>query len=81
MYKYDLDPNQEAFALAFSNILGGLWKGYPCCGSFSRSAINAANGAKSPISNLFMGFFVLVCLLLLAPLFRAIPLPALGEED
>ena len=68
-----LDSNQEFVGLGLANITAGLFSGYPCSGSFTRSAINYRAGARTSISSVFSGLFVLVTLLLLAPLAAYLP--------
>ena len=58
-----LDLNQEMVgqaAAAFGSALSG---GFPVSGSFSRSALNYAVGARSGLSALFTGLFVMIFLL------------------
>ena len=50
LYSYDVDPTQELLALGISNFLGSFVGGWPCCSSFSRSAVKGMSGTKSPFS-------------------------------
>lgn len=46
---------------------------YPNTGSFSRTAINARSGARTPLSGIFSALVVLLCLYALTPAFYYIP--------
>ena len=46
--------------------------------SFSRSALNAQSGAKSPLSNAFAGLMVIICLQFLTPILYYLPMACLG---
>ena len=50
----------------------------PGGGSLTRSALNMSAGAKTRLAGVFSGFFVLIVLLLFAPLTAYIPMPALA---
>jgi len=45
-----LSASQEMFANSMANFMSGISSGYPISGSYSRSALNAISGAKTPIS-------------------------------
>jgi sulfate permease, SulP family len=70
---YEIDSNQELIAIGASKIIGGLFSAMPSSGSFSRSAINAAAGARSQVSTLVAALLVLLTLLFLTPLFYYLP--------
>lgn len=73
-----LDSNQEFVGQGLANLFAGFFTGYPVAGSFSRSAINFGAGARTPVSALFSGLFVLVGLFFLAPLTAFVPTAALA---
>ena len=62
-FKYQINPTQESFAQGWANIFAGLTSSYPAVGSFSRSATNAAYGAKSPVCNFVTAMVIMICLL------------------
>jgi SulP family sulfate permease len=76
--RYDVNPNQELVALGLANTLGGLFGGYPVAGGFSRSAVNAAAGAKTQLAALVSVTLVAATLLFFTPLFRDLPESALA---
>ncbi len=73
-----VDSNQEFVGQGLANIAAGFFSGYTCSGSFTRSAINYDNGAKTGLSSVFSGLSVLLAMLLLAPLAVYIPRSALA---
>lgn len=68
-----LDPNQELVGQGLANIVGGFTQSYPASGSFSRTALNYAGGAKTGLSSVIAGLVVMVVLLFLTPLLRSLP--------
>ena len=45
-----LDSNQEFFGQGVANLASGLFSGYPCSGSFTRSAVAQQVGGAHRIS-------------------------------
>ncbi len=77
-YHYDIDIDQEMLAQGMSNSASGLFQGVNVDGSLSKSALNDSSGAKTQVSSLAQGVFVILTLLFLAPLFANLPQAALG---
>ncbi|KAH1038711.1 hypothetical protein J1N35_040454 [Gossypium stocksii] len=75
---YELDSNQELFGLGAANVLGSFFSAYPTTGSFSRSAVNHENGAKTGLAGVITGIVMCCALLFLTPVFEYIPLCALA---
>ena len=73
-----LDSNQEFVGQGLANISVGVLSGYPVAGSFSRSAVNHRADAKTRLSAIFSGIFVLVAMFALAPLAVYLPRTALA---
>ncbi|MCX7670276.1 MAG: SulP family inorganic anion transporter, partial [Anaerolineae bacterium] len=73
-----LDSNQEFIGQGLAGIACGLLSGYPPSGSLARSALNLQAGGRTALANVFCGLFVLLALLVLAPLAAHIPLSALA---
>lgn len=67
------DPNQELIGQGLANIVGSLFQSFPVSGSFSRSAVNLAAGAKTGVSSVVSGAIVVVTLMLLTPLLYHMP--------
>ena len=73
-----LDFNQEFFGQGLANIAAGLFSGYPCSGSFTRSALAQQSGARTHLTGVFTGLTVLGGILLLAPWAGRIPRSAIA---
>ncbi len=76
--KQKLDVDQEFIGQGLANLIGSFFQSYPVSGSFSRTAINFASGAKTGISSVFSSLTVIVSLLFLTPVFTYIPKAALA---
>jgi SulP family sulfate permease len=74
----DIDPNQELVAHGPANILSGLFGGFLVVGSLSKTSVAIAAGARSQLANLVAAVFCFLTLVLLTPLFRGMPHPALA---
>ena len=74
----DINPNQELVAHGPANILSGLFGGFLVVGSLSKTSVAMAAGARSQVANLVAAAFCLLTLILLTPLFRNMPQPALA---
>ncbi|HWW49073.1 MAG TPA: SulP family inorganic anion transporter [Xanthobacteraceae bacterium] len=74
----DIEPNQELIAHGPANILSGLFGGFLVVGSLSKTSVAIAAGARSQAANLFAAALCFFTLILLTPLFRNVPHPALA---
>ena len=74
----DIDPNQELVAHGPANILSGLFGGFLVVGSLSKTSVAMAAGARTQLANLIAAVFCFLTLVLLTPLFRGMPHPALA---
>jgi SulP family sulfate permease len=72
------DPNQELIGQGIANIVAPLFGGFAATGAIARTATNIRNGADSPIAGVVHCVFLLLVILLLAPLAAHIPLTALA---
>ncbi|KAK0701712.1 sulfate transporter family-domain-containing protein [Lasiosphaeria miniovina] len=75
---YIINPSQELVAIGFSNIFGPFLGGYPATGSFSRTAIKAKAGVRTPLAGIFTAVVVLLALYALTSVFFYIPQAALA---
>ncbi len=73
-----IDPNQELIAIGVANTVGTLFNAYPATGSFSRSAIKAKAGVRTPLGGWVTGVVVVVALYALTGAFYWIPNAALS---
>ncbi len=76
--KQKVDVDQEFIGQGLANLIGSFFQSYPVSGSFSRTAINFATGAKTGISSVIASLSVVLALLFLTPLFTYIPKAALA---
>ncbi len=76
--KQKLSVDQEFIGQGMANLVGSFFQSYPVSGSFSRTAINYATGAKTGISSVASSLLVMLALLFLTPLFTYIPKAALA---
>lgn len=73
-----IDGNQEFIGQGLSNLVGSFFSGYASCGSFNRSGVNYAAGAKTPMATVYASIFLVLVLLLVAPLASYLPTAAMA---
>ncbi|KAK6454886.1 high affinity sulfate permease [Scheffersomyces xylosifermentans] len=70
---YKVIPDQEVIAIGVTNLIGTFFNAYPATGSFSRSALKAKCGVRTPVAGIFTGAVVLLALYALTSTFYYIP--------
>lgn len=70
---YKIVPDQELVAIGVNNLIGTFFNAYPATGSFSRSALKAKCGVRTPLAGIFTGAVVLLALYALTDTFFYIP--------
>jgi SulP family sulfate permease len=73
-----IDGNQEFVGQGLSNVVGSFFSSYASSGSFNRSGVNYAAGARTPLAAVFASVFLVVILLLVAPLAAYLPNAAMA---
>lgn len=73
-----IDSSQEFIGQGLSNMVGSFFSSYAGSGSFTRSGINYEAGAKTPLSAIFAAIFLILIVLLVAPLTAYLPVAAMG---
>ena len=73
-----IDGNQEFIGQGLSNIAGSFFSGYVATGSFNRSGLNYQAGAKTPLAAMFAGLFLIVIVVMVAPLAAYLPNAAMA---
>ena len=73
-----INPSREFIAQGLASIAGGLFQAIPSSGSPSRSAVNYGSGAKTRLSGLFSGLFVLFMMIAFSWLIGFIPIASLA---
>ena len=71
-------PNAELLAQGVANIASALFGGICVTGTIARTATNVRAGSKGPVSGMIHAVFVLLFMLIAAPLAGYIPLAALA---
>ncbi len=72
-HRYTIRPNRELVALGACTVAAGLTNGYAVSGSFSRTAVNAASGARTQLAGVVSAGVVALTLGVLTPFFRPMP--------
>jgi len=72
------DSNQELIGQGIANIVAPLFGGFAATGAVARTATNIRNGANSPLAGLVHSAFLILVIVLLAPMASAIPLCCLS---
>lgn len=73
-----LDSNQEFVGQGLANMACGLFSGYACAGSFSRSAVIWESDGRTPFSAVFSGIVVMAAALTLGSFVAYLPRTALA---
>ncbi len=73
-----VDSNQEFIGQGLSNLVGSFFSSFPSAGSFNRTAANHTAGAKTPMASVYSSLFLIVIVLLVAPLGRYLPLASVA---
>lgn len=72
------DENRELVGQGLAKIAAAFSDTMPVSGSFSRSALNLASGARTGLSSVLSAFFVLLSILFLTPYMYHLPKPVLA---
>lgn len=73
-----IDGNQEFIGQGLSNIFGSFFSSYASSGSFNRSGVNYAAGARTPLAALYSALFLILILMLVASLAAYLPTAAMA---
>ena len=73
-----LDGNQEFIGQGLANLAGSFFSAYPASGSFNRSGVNVASGARSPLSAVAAALFLVLLLAFVGPLAKYLPLAVIS---
>jgi SulP family sulfate permease len=73
-----IDTNQELIGQGLSNVAGAFFSGYPSCASVNRCGINYESGARTPLSAVLSAGFLVLLLLVRAPVAALLPHPAIA---
>ena len=73
-----LDGNQEFIGQGLANLAGSFFSAYPASGSFNRSGVNVASGARSPLSAVAAALLLVLLLAFVGPLAKYLPLAVIS---
>ena len=71
--KDQFNANQEFIGQGLANVCGAFFSAYPASGSFNRTGVNLASGAKTPLSAICAAMFLVLLLIFLSSLAKYIP--------
>ena len=70
--------NIELVAQGVANVASAAVGGLPATGAIARTATNIRSGARSPVAGMLHAVFLLLFMLLLAPVMKLVPMAALA---
>ena len=73
-----VDGNQEFIGQGLANVAGAFFSAYPSSGSFNRSGVNLASGARTPISGIAAAVWLMLILSLVGPWAQLLPLAVIA---
>ncbi|MDZ4272751.1 MAG: SulP family inorganic anion transporter, partial [Erythrobacter sp.] len=71
-------PNAEVSAQGWANLGSSLFGGMPATGAIARTATNVRAGGKTPVAGVLHAVFILIIMLVAAPLAGYMVMPALA---
>ena len=77
-HKRKVSPNRELLAQGYGNLVSGLIGGIPITSVIVRSSVNINAGARTKMSTILHGVFLIISVFLLTPLMNKIPLASLA---
>ncbi|MDO6462058.1 C4-dicarboxylic acid transporter DauA [Granulosicoccaceae sp. 1_MG-2023] len=72
------DPNDELIGQGLGNLVAPLFGGIPATAAIARTATNVRTGGSLPLSSVVHSLFILVAILVLAPLLAWIPMASMA---
>jgi len=73
-----IDGSQEFIGQGLANVVGSFFSSYASSGSFTRSGVNYAAGAVTPMAAVFAALSLALVVLLIAPLAAHLPIAAMA---
>lgn len=77
-YRRTTNLNKDLVGIGLSTMVSGALGGLPIITVIVRSTVNVNSNAKTKWSNLYHGIFLILFVLILAPILKSIPLAALA---
>jgi SulP family sulfate permease len=72
------DPDAELVAQGVGNLVAPFFGGIAATGALARTATNIRSGARSPLAAIFHSLFVLLAVVILAPVLNHLPMASLA---
>lgn len=72
------NPNDELIGQGIGNIVSPLFGGIPATAAIARTAANVKSGGSLPLASVVHGCFILVSILLLAPVLSYLPMASMA---
>lgn len=72
------NPNDELIGQGIGNMIVPLFGGIPATAAIARTAASIKAGARSPLASVVHGIFILVAILLIAPVLSYIPMASMA---
>jgi len=72
------NPNRELIGQGIGNIIVPFFGGIPATAAIARTVTNIGAGATSPLASVVHALFILVSIMLIAPLLAYIPMASMG---
>ena len=72
-YRYPVSANRELVAYGCINVVGSFLNCFPTFSSIARTQVHDAAGAKTQLSGLVTGLFILITILFILPIFYYLP--------
>ncbi len=72
------NPNDELIGQGIGNVIVPFFGGIPATAAIARTAANIRAGGSSPLASVVHGLFILISILLLAPLLAYIPMASMA---
>ena len=72
------DPDGELVAQGIGNMVAPFFGGFAATGAIARTATNIRSGGRTPVAALFHALFVLVVVMVLAPVLAYLPMASLA---
>ena len=77
-HRQRIDANAELRGLGAANIVSAFSGAFPVTGGFSRTAVNAEAGARTPLAGVFAAILIAVVLVFATGVFRHLPMAVLA---
>jgi len=71
-------PNTELFSLGIANCISAIFGCLPIAGTTARTIVNAKSGAKSSLSGVFHGIFLIILMAIFAEIISCVNMPTIA---